>query len=83
MCCQYNHMRTVVVRHENGDLRHADAETADRMMRVYLPSPGQQVVPPKVFEPDVLEVSLNILKSVNLNYDAALCIQTSLKDLGF
>jgi len=58
-------MRTVVVRHENGDLRHADAETADRMMRVYLPSPGQQVVPPKVFEPDVLEV-------INLIYDAAL-----------
>ncbi|XP_052819880.1 28S ribosomal protein S22, mitochondrial-like [Mya arenaria] len=44
------HARPVVVRHENGDLCVADPEIHDRVVRTYLLEPGQEVIPPTLFQ---------------------------------
>ncbi|KAH3821757.1 28S ribosomal protein S22, mitochondrial-like [Dreissena polymorpha] len=50
-----NHARTVLCRHKNGVLQHADVETHDRIVRTYLPVPGQEVLTPPLFEEDRLK----------------------------
>ncbi|WAR15579.1 RT22-like protein [Mya arenaria] len=51
------HARPVVVRHENGDLCVADPEIHDRVVRTYLLEPGQEVIPPTLFQDKHLKIT--------------------------
>lgn len=49
--------RYVVIREPNGTLRHATWEERDRIVPIYFPKPGRDIVKPRMFEGEYLEVS--------------------------
>lgn len=60
-----NHDRLIAVREPDGTLRHADWDERQRMNQIYFPVKGREVVTPKMFENEYLEVII-LIKIKNL-----------------
>ena len=58
---QGNNERPIVCRHMDGKLRWADWDQVDRMCQMFDPVEGRELIMPKMFEDEHLEVKKRFL----------------------